>query len=202
MAVYLVAEHIGIHAFCDFHNLPQQFRRHQCTGGIIGIVDADQLCPGHRQLPQLLQSRQVAVLRGEIQESDLRTVALGNGVKLLVGRHDADDPVTGLHQGIKHMVIGSRRTVGCDHFLRFQRLIEPADALPEGRCSLDVSVGETAGGKPLPKGTAVFSAQLEQLIDRDGIDTGFGNVAAGARFIGIHPFFHGKGSDLHLRILL
>ena len=181
----------------DFHDLPQQLRRHQRAGGVVGIVDADQLRSRHRQLPQLLQSRQVAVLRGEIQEFDLRTVAFRNGIKLLIGRHDADDPVTRLHQRIKHVVVCARRAVGRNHFLRFQRLIEPADALPEGRCAFDVSVGETTGGKPLPERDAVFSAQAEELIDRDGIHTGFGNVPACACFIGIHPFFHRKGSDLH-----
>ena len=54
---------------------------------------------------------------------------LGDRIKLLIGRHDADDSVALRDDGAEHMVVRARRTVGGDDVLGFHGLIQAADAV-------------------------------------------------------------------------
>ena len=202
MAIHLVAHDPCIHIAGNFHNLLQQFPAHQCAGGVIGVIDADDLGVRGGQLSQLLQIRQIAVFLCQMQQLHICAEGLGNGIKLLVGRHNADDPIARLHQRVKHMVVGPGRTVGGDNLLRTDGPIQLADALPQAQPPLDVAVGQAFGGKLMPEGSQIRAGEPGQFLHGNGVHAGFGDVVAGAHLIFIHPLFYLKGFDTHTGMLL
>ena len=197
MAVHLVAQHPGVHALCDFHDAAQQLLTHERARGVIGVIDADELCPRHTQGAQLVEIGQITPLFFQVHHVQVCTEALGNGGELLIARHDGDDAVARLHQGVEDMVVGPGCAVGGDDLVGLERLVQPADPLAQGRGALDVAVGEAAGGKAAPEGVLVFPGEGEEFVCGHGVDTGLGDVEARALLIGVHPFLYGKGFDFH-----
>ena len=197
VAVDLVAEDVGAHAAGDGDDLLQQGRGHQRAGGVIGVVDADHLRVRRHQRLQLGQVGEVVVLLLQVHDGHLRADGLRNGVELLVGGHNADHPVSGGDEGAEHMVVGARRAVGGHHLMGLHSLVELADALAQGVAAHDVAVGQALGAEVGQKGLLIHAGQGEELVRGNGVHAGLRDVEASAHFIFIHPFFHGKGLDVH-----
>ena len=125
------------------------------------------------------------------------SVGLGDGGQLLIAGHDADHPVSRLHQGVEHMVVGAGGAVGGHQFLRADRAVQLAHALPEGRGALDIAIGQAPGAEGAEKVLPLHAAQLEQRVQGHGIHAGLGDVEARVIFVLVHPLLHGKGLDVH-----
>ena len=132
-----------------------------------------------------------------MEQAHVRPEGLGDGVELLVGGHDADHPVPGFQQGVEDVVVSPRRPVGGDDVLRGKGFVEPAHPLPEGGRALNGPVGQAAGAELPQERVPVLPGEGEQLIQGNGIHTGFGDVEPRPLLPGVHPFLHGEGFDLH-----
>lgn len=95
------------------------------------------------------------------------------------------------------MVVGARRAVGGHHLMGLHGLVELADALAQGVAAHDVAVGQALGAEVGQKGLLIHAGQGEELVRGNGVHAGLRDVEASAHFIFIHPFFHGKGLDVH-----
>ena len=95
------------------------------------------------------------------------------------------------------MVVGARRAVGGHHLMGLYGLVELADALAQGVAAHDVAVGQALGAEVGQKGLLIHAGQGEELVRGNGVHAGLRDVEASAHFIFIHPFFHGKGLDVH-----
>ena len=198
MAVHLVAQDIGPVAAGDGDDLLQHLLGHEGPGGVVGVVQADELDPFLGQLLQAGQVGQKAVVRGQGEQFHLGPQGVGDGVQLLIGGQDGDDLVPRLHQGAEQVVVGSGGAVGGGHLLRAQVPVQPADPLQKGGLAEDVPVGQPPGAQGGEKGLLVLAGELEQLVQGDGVHTGLGDVVPGPHLILIHPFFYQKGFDLHV----
>ena len=197
IAVDLVAKDIRIDAFCDFHNLPQKRLGHQRARGIVGVVDADQLCVHIHQRPQLRQIRQVSVFLPQVHEPHVCADCLRDGIHLLIRRHNAYNAVSGRDERAEYMVIRACRAVRRNNFRRGQALIQPTHALAQRLASDDIAVGQPARAEVLQKRLPVFAAKREQLVQTHRVHARLGDIVPRAVFIGVHPFFYCKGLDVH-----
>ena len=182
----------------DSDDLLQHLLGHEGPGGVVGVVQADEL---DAALGQLLQSGQVgqkAGVRGQGEQLHLGPQGVGDGVQLLIGGQNGDDLVTRLHQGAEQVVVGSGSAVGGDHLLRAQVPVQAADPLQEGGLTEDVPIGQPPGAQGGEESLLVLAGELEQLVQRDGVHTGLGDIVPGAHLILIHPFFYQKGFDFHV----
>ena len=80
MAVDLVAEDVGPGVPGDLHYLPERVRAHKRAGGVVRVAQADE--PGTRdgEGAQLFEVGLVPVPGLQMQQVQLRAVALGDGV--------------------------------------------------------------------------------------------------------------------------
>ena len=118
--VDLIAQHISVNAAGNGNNLLQQFLGHECAGGIVGVVDADQFCAWGSQAAQFVQIRQIMLLLLQVHNGHVCPDGFGNGIQLLIGGHNADHPISGGNQGAEHVMIGTGCTVGRYNLLRRQ----------------------------------------------------------------------------------
>ena len=197
MAVHLVAQDVGIVPPGNGDDLLQQFLRHEGPGGVVGVVEADDLHASLRQPGELLGVGQIAALPGQMQQLHLGPQRGGDGIELLIGGQDGDHLVPGLHQGVEQVVVGPRRPVGGDHLLGLHIPVQPADALLEGGQAEDVPVGEPPGAQLLQEGPLVLSGEGEQLVQRHRVHTGLGDVVFGPHLVFVHPLFYQKRFDVH-----
>ena len=141
VAVHLVTQDIGPVAAGDGDDLLQHLLGHEGAGGVVGVVQADELDASPGQLLQTGQVGQKAVVRGQGKQLHLGPQGVGDGVQLLIGGQDGDDLVTRLHQGAEQVVVGSGGAVGGDHLLRAQIPVQLADPLQKGGLAEDVPIG-------------------------------------------------------------
>ena len=94
-------------------------------------------------------------------------------------------------------MIGARSPVRRHDLIHLQRAVESAYSLFQRRSAQDITVGQTPVTQLIQENTFIYTAQLEQFPDRDGVHTGLRNIIPGALLIGVHPFLNGKRPDLH-----
>ena len=200
MAVDLVAEEVRVHTAGDFNYLFQKLPAHERAGGVIGVVDADHLRVRGDKGAQLVKVDNVAVLLLEVHDGKVSADGLGDRIKLLIGRHDADDSVALRDEGAEHMVVRARRAVSGDDVLGLHGLIQAADAVEEIRAAVYIAVGQAPRTELAQEGFLILPGQLEQLVERHGVNAGLGDVVLCADLVLVHPFLYRKGLDLHVQI--
>ena len=82
-----------------------------------------------------------------MEDPDVGTAHLRDGVELLIGGHDGDYVVTGAAEGRKHQVVGTGGAVGGDDVPGPDGLVEIADPVEECGEALDVAVGQATFGE-------------------------------------------------------
>ena len=197
VAVHLVAQDVGPVPPGDGNNLLEQGLRHEGPGGVVGVVEADELHAPLRQPGELFRVGQVFALPGQMQQLHLGPQRGGDGVELLIGGQDGDHLVPGLHQGVEQVVVGPRRSVGGDHLLGLHVPVQPADPLLEGGQSEDVPIGEPPGAQLLQKGPLVLAGEGEQLVQGHRVHAGLGDIIFGPHLVLVHPLFYQKRFDVH-----
>ena len=132
-----------------------------------------------------------------MEQIDLRAEGLRDGIQLLIRRQDTDHVVAGTDECIHGQVIRACRAVRGDNLVRVQRFEQVADALTQLRLAHDIAVGQAAAAERIEKRLLIFTRQVKQLVERDGVDAGFCDVDFRLRFVGVHPFFDFEGADVH-----
>ena len=197
VAVDLVAQEVCVHAAGDPDDLLQKLPAHERAGGVIGVVDADHLRVRGDKGAQLVKVDKVAVLLLKVHDGKVSADGLGDRIKLLIGRHDADDAVALGDEGAEHMVVRARRAVGGDDVLGLHGLIQAADAVEEIRAAVYIAVGQAPRAELAQEGFLILPGQLEQLVERHRVNAGLGDVVLCADLVLVHPFLYRKGLDLH-----
>ena len=195
--VHLVAEHIRVHASGNLDDSPQQLPGHQRARRVVGVIDADELRVFIHKGFQLGKVGKVPVFLPQVHEPHVRADGLGDGVELLVGRHDAHHAVSRGDERAEHVIICARRTVRWDDLVWLEALIKPADTLAQGLASHNVAIGQPACAEALQKPLLVLAHERKQLVKRHRVHTCLSNIVPRAVFVRVHSFFHGKGFDFH-----
>ena len=95
------------------------------------------------------------------------------------------------------MVVRARRAVSGDDVLGLHGLIQAADAVEEIRAAVYIAVGQAPRTELAQEGFLILPGQLEQLIERHGVNAGLGDVILRADLVLVHPFLYRKRLDLH-----
>ena len=193
----LVAEHIRVHASGNLDDSPQQLPGHQRARRVVGVIDADELRVFIHKGFQLGKVGKVSVFLPQVHEPHVRADGLGDGVELLVGRHDAHHAVSRGDERAEHVIICARCAVRRNDLVRSETFIEPANSLAQGLASHNVAIGQPSCAEALQKCLLVLARERKQLVKRHRVHTCLSNIVPRAVFVRVHPFFHGKGFDFH-----
>ncbi len=168
----------------------------QRAGGVVRVDDGDHLRPAGGS-PQLVDVRQPALLLAEAHRTDVRTEALRDRGVLLVGGHDRHDHVAGLDQRLVREGVGADGAVRDEHVLGLRRRVQPRDRDPQPARALDRPVVEAHGGEPADQGGHVHPGELQQLLDRDRVHAGLGQVVPAPGLPPVHPDLDAEVADAH-----
>ena len=76
-----------------------------------------------------------------MHDGDVRADGLGDGVELLIGRHDADHTVARGNERAEHMMVRARRAVREHDLVGFDRVIELGNAAAQRLAALTDYIG-------------------------------------------------------------
>ena len=196
-AVDLVAHEPGPVRAGDIHDRFDLFAREQGAGGVVGVVDADDFGVVGHQRGEFFGVDMVVRVFFQMEDVDGGAAHFGNRIELLVGGHDRHHVVARTAQGGKHQVVGAGRAVSGDDVAGLDGFVEVADAFEEGRVAFDVAVGEPTLGKVVHELGAVAAADLEELVERERVGAGLGDVVGAFGFPFVHPLLDGEVLDVH-----
>ena len=97
------------------------------------------------------------------------------------------------------MVVRPSRAVSRHDVAGLHGLVKLAHAAFEFRPAENIAVGEALCAERVEKRLLVLPRQGKKFIKGDGVNAGLGDIVLRAVLILVHPLFHGKGFDLHVR---
>ncbi len=197
--VHLVAEEPGPGGAGDFHQLPEEGLLHHRAGGVVGVIDIDELHPapgGSHQAPQLLRVREPSCFLPQPQDVHLGPDGFRDGVVLLVGGQHRNHLVPWLHQSEHGEGVGPDGPVGDGNLLRGNALVQSGNGLAQPGAAFNIPIGEAGSGQLLQHSLPP-AGKVQQLPHAQGLDAGFRQVILAMVFVGVHPNFHAEVSNLH-----
>ena len=197
MAVNFIYQKVGIEVSGNPDDFLKDFLGNQSAGGIIGVVEADHFHAAFRQFFQFIHIRKVSIFFFQMHDFHISPQGSGNGVKLLVGRHNGNHLVSRIDERIENMMVSAGSAMGGNDFIGPDGVVQGSNAFLQIRGAFNGTIGEPAGAELIKECVLIGSGQFKKLVQGNRIYAGFGNIVPGACFIGIHPLFYGKGFNVH-----
>lgn len=165
-AVHLVADDPGIHAFGNLHELPHFLERQNAAGGVVGVGEEDRLGVLVRCGTDFGQIELVAVLDLQVDLAQLRADGAGDGVELLVVRHDGDDVVCAFDERVANSRICAGAAVAEDNLVGLDIFVELGERFARAGRALEAGIAEIHVLEFFKEVLHALACEVEKLFDR------------------------------------